>query len=159
MILVTLGTQDKPFSRLLEAVQKQIDNGNIKDKVIVQAGLTKFESNDMTIYNLIPYEKFDDLVKKCDILITHGGVASILNGIKNGKKVIAAARLKKFGEHTNDHQLQIIDNFSQAGYILKLDDFNKLDVALEQAKKFKPKKYVSNTKNFIKKIEEYIDNN
>ena len=159
MILVTLGTQDKPFSRLLEAVQKQIDNGNIKDKVIVQAGLTKFESNDMTIYNLIPYEKFDDLVKKCDILITHGGVASILNGIKNGKKVIAAARLKKFGEHTNDHQLQIIDNFSKAGYILKLDDFNKLDVALEQAKKFKPKKYVSNTKNFIKKIEEYIDNN
>ena len=31
MILVTLGTQDKPFYRLLEAVQKQIDNKNIKN--------------------------------------------------------------------------------------------------------------------------------
>lgn len=159
MILVTLGTQDKPFNRLLEAVQKQIDNGNIKDKVVVQAGLTKFESDDMTIYDLIPYEEFDKLVRECDLLITHGGVASILNGIRNGKKVIAAARLKKYGEHTNDHQLQIIDNFSKAGYILKLDDFDKLDKVLKKAKNFKPKRYVSNTDNFIKKIEDYIDNN
>lgn len=159
MILVTLGTQDKPFNRLLEAVQKQIDNGNIKDKVVVQAGLTKFKSDDMVIYDLIPYEEFDKLVSECDLLITHGGVASILNGIKNGKKVIAAARLKKYGEHTNDHQLQIINNFSEAGYILKLDDFDKLDEVLKQVKKFKPKKYISNTQNFIKQIEDYIDNN
>lgn len=159
MILVTLGTQDKPFTRLLEAVQKQIDNGNIKDEVIVQAGYTKFESKNMKIYELIEYEKFDKLVKDCDILITHGGVASILNGIKNGKKVIAAARLKEFGEHTNDHQLQIISDFSKKGYLLALNDFDKLDELLKQAKKFKPKKYVSNTENFIKHIENYIENN
>ncbi len=159
MILVTLGTQDKPFTRLLEAVQKQIDNGNIKDEVIVQAGYTKFESKDMKIYELIEYEKFDKLVKDCDILITHGGVASILNGIKNGKKVIAAARLKEFGEHTNDHQLQIISDFSKKGYLLALDDFDRLDELLKKVKKFKPKKYVSNTENFIKHIENYIENN
>ena len=81
MILVTLGTQDKSFVRLLEAIEKEINNGNIKDKVIVQAGYTKFESKNMVIYDLIPYEKFDKLVKECDLLITHGGVASILNGI------------------------------------------------------------------------------
>lgn len=159
MILVTLGTQDKPFTRLLEAVQKQIDNGNIKDEVVVQAGYTKFESKNMKIYELIEYEKFDKLVKDCDILITHGGVASILNGIKNEKKVIAAARLKEFGEHTNDHQLQIISDFSKKGYLLALDDFDKLDEVLKQAKKFKQKKYVSNTENFIKHIENYIENN
>ena len=44
MILVTLGTQDKNFTRLLDAVQKQIDNGNIKEEVIVQAGCTKYDS-------------------------------------------------------------------------------------------------------------------
>ena len=38
MILVTLGTQDKPFKRLLLAIQKEIDNGNIKflDKDVSQ---------------------------------------------------------------------------------------------------------------------------
>ena len=41
MILVTLGTQDKPFRRLLEELQREIDNGIIKDKVVVQAGCTK----------------------------------------------------------------------------------------------------------------------
>lgn len=159
MILVTLGTQDKPFTRLLEAVQKQIDNGNIKDEVVVQAGYTKFKSKDMKIYDLIPYEKFDKLVEQCDILITHGGVASILNGIKNGKKVIAAARLKEYGEHTNDHQLQIISDFAKKGYLLELKDFDKLNDVIEKAKKFKQKKYVSNTENFIRHIKDYIDNN
>ena len=47
MILVTLGTQDKQFVRLLDIVQEQIDLGNIKDKVIVQAVCTKYESKDM----------------------------------------------------------------------------------------------------------------
>lgn len=157
MILVTLGTQDKSFVRLLEALQKQIDLGNIKDKVVVQAGYTKFKSKDMEIFELIPMEKFDDLIKSCDILITHGGVGSIITGLKNDKKVIAAARLKKYNEHTNDHQLQIIENFDKAGYILKLDDFDKLGDIVNSAKKFKPNKYKSNTKNMIKLVDEYIE--
>jgi len=159
MILVTLGTQDKSFKRLLEAIQKQIDKGNIKDEVIVQAGCTKFDSKDMQIFDLIPFDKFDELIKKCDILITHGGVGSIISGLKNGKKVIAAARLKEYREHTNDHQLQIINNFSSNGYILKLDDFDKLDLVLENCKNFKPKKYKSNTNNFVKIIDDFIKNN
>lgn len=157
MILVTLGTQDKSFVRLLEALQKQIDLGNIKDKVVVQAGYTKFKSKNMEIFELIPMEKFDDLIKSCDILITHGGVGSIITGLKNDKKVIAAARLKKYNEHTNDHQLQIIENFDKAGYILKLDDFDKLGDIVNSAKKFKPNKYKSNTKNMIKLVDEYIE--
>lgn len=157
MILVTLGTQDKKFTRLLEAIQKQIDKGNIKDKVIVQAGCTKYESKDMEILDLIPYDKFEEYIKKCSILITHGGVGSIITGLKNNKIVIAAPRLAKYKEHTNDHQTQIVDNFSKSGYILALNDFDKLDKVLNEAKKFKPKKYQSNTKNMINLISNYID--
>ena len=157
MILVTLGTQDKSFKRLLEAIDKQVELGNIKDKIVVQAGCTKYESKNMEIFDLIPMEKFDDLIKSCDLLITHGGVGSIITGLKNDKKVIAAARLEKYKEHTNDHQLQIIENFSNDGYILGLDNFDELDKVLEKAKTFKPKKYVSNTDKMIKIIEDFID--
>ena len=157
MIFVTLGTQDKPFNRLLEAVQKQIDNKKIKGKVIVQAGCTKFESKDMEIFDLIPMEDFEKNISECDILITHGGVGSIVDALKRNKVVIAAARLEKYGEHVNDHQLQIIKNFSEAGYIIALNDFNKLDEALKQAKKFKPNKYKSNTENMIKLVEKLIN--
>ena len=50
MILVTLGTQDKQFPRLLKAVQKAIDEGKINDRVVVQAGHTEFESSQMEIF-------------------------------------------------------------------------------------------------------------
>ena len=40
----------------------------------------------------------------------------------------------------------------------ELYDFNNLDKVLREVKKFKPKKYKSNTENMINLIEDYIDN-
>lgn len=159
MIFVTLGTQDKSFSRLLDAIEKQIKNGTIKEKVIVQAGYTDYISENMEILKMIPMEEFDKYIKECDLLITHAGVGSIMTGLSNNKKVIAAARLKEYNEHTNDHQIQIATEFSKEGYIIYLDDFDNLDKALEKVKTFKPKKFKYNNKNFINIIENFIDNN
>ena len=63
LIFVTLGTQDKPFNRLLEALEYQIDLGNIKEEVIVQAGLTKYESAKMKIFNLVSHDEFEKYIK------------------------------------------------------------------------------------------------
>lgn len=157
MILVVLGTQDKSFTRLLEAVDREIEKGNIKDRVVVQAGQTKYESKNMEIFDLVSAPEFDKLMDKADLVITHGGAGTILTAIKKGKKIIAAARLEKYGEHHNDHQKQIIGEFAKQGYILELKDFNKLGVMLKKAKTFKPKKFESNTKNMIKLIDNYIE--
>ena len=159
MILVTLGTQDKSFARLLDKIQEQIDLGNIKDKVVVQAGYTKYDSKDMEIFDLISRDEFDKMISKCDLLITHGGVGSILTGLKNNKTVIVCPRLAKYKEHMNDHQVQIVNNFSRAGYILKYDEDDDLADILNKAKKFKPKKYKSNTDNMIKIIDDFIKYN
>ena len=148
MILVTLGTQDKSFKRLLDAIQNEIDKGNIKDKVIVQAGCSAdFKSNDMQIFDYIPMDEFEKLMQECDILITHGGVGSITTGLRNNKKVIAAARLKKYKEHVNDHQLDIIKSFSDSGHIVGLSSVDELGEALKKVKDFKPKQYIKNTGN------------
>lgn len=158
MIFVTLGTQDKNFDRLLVAIDKEIKKGNIKEKVVVQAGITNFKSDDMEIFDLISRDEFEKLMKECDLLITHGGVGSILTGLSYGKKVIAAARLQKYKEHINDHQVQIVKELSKKGYILELEDFERLGDVIKKAKRFKPKKYKSNTNNMIKLLEDYIDN-
>ena len=77
---------------------------------------------------------------------------------KNNKKVIAAARLAKYGEHINDHQTQIIENFDKAGYIIGLNkELTNLSNALEKVKKFKPNKYKSNTENMIKLVQSKIE--
>lgn len=157
MIYITLGTQDKSFDRLLNQVQKEIDNGTITEEVIVQAGHTNYKSEDMKIFDLVPLDDFNKYMDNCDLLITHGGVGSIVDGLKKNKKVIAVPRLKEFGEHTNNHQLQIVENFGKNGYILPLVDIDDLHEVLLKVKKFKPKKYKSNTINFIKLIQSYID--
>ena len=157
LILVILGTQDKDFSRLLRAVDREIKNGTIKEKVVVQAGQTKYKSKNMEIFDLLPAPEFEKLMDKASLVITHGGVGSILGAIKKGKKVIAAARLAKYKEHHNDHQKQIIEEFVKQGYILELSDFSKLGEVIKESKKMQQKKFVSNTKNMIKLIENYIE--
>ena len=159
MILVLLGTQNNSFHRLLEEIQKNIDNGNIQEEVVVQKGYTKFESKDMTLYNELPIEKFNELIQKADLVITHGGVGSIINSITKGKKVIAVPRLKKYNEHVNDHQLDIIQTFDEMGYIIGIKEVEQLGEAIKRTKDFKPKEYVKNTGNIIKIIEDFIDNN
>ena len=113
----------------------------------------------MEIFDLIDRDKFSELISTCDLLITHGGVGSILTGLKNNKKIIVCPRLAKYKEHMNDHQVQIVNNFSEAGYILKYDENDNLGQILKDVKKFKPKKYVSNTKKIINIIDDFIDNN
>lgn len=157
MIFVTLGTQDKSFNRLLEVVQKEIDNKNIKEKVIVQAGYTKFKSNDMEIFDLVPMDEFDEFMNDANIVITHGGVGSIINGLNRDKIVIAVPRLEKYGEHVNDHQMQIVENFNNEGYIIGVTDLTNLGDALKKAKKFKPKKFKSNRDKMVDLVCELID--
>ena len=106
--------------------------------------------------DLVNEEEFKKLVKECDLLITHGGVGSILEGIKQHKKIIAVPRKKEYKEHTNDHQLQIVKEFSRLSYIIAIEDVKELSNALEQSKTFKPKTFQSNTKYFIDSLENYI---
>ena len=161
MILVTLGTQDKKFYRLLDELNKLIKENKITEEVIVQAGFSSdYKTDLMRIYNLISMDELDDLISQCDLLITHGGVGSILNGLKHNKKIIAVARLSKYKEHVNDHQIQIVDNFSREGYILKVDNITDLYNEIIKSKSFKPKKYHENNEEFVmfieKKINEFI---
>lgn len=159
MIFVTLGTQDKVFDRLLKSIDNEIEKGNIKEKVIVQAGFTKYESENMEIHDLFSKDEFDKYVKDCNLLITHGGAGSILTGLKNNKVVIACPRLSKYNEHMNNHQIQIVSKFSKEGLLLAYNEEDDLGNILELSKKFKPKKFNSNTINMIKLIENFIEKN
>ncbi len=152
MILVKLGTQHQDFKRLLD----YIENSNIKDEIIVQAGHTKYKSKKMKILDFISYDQMNEYMKKCDLVITHGGTGSIVESLQDGNKVIVCPRKQKYGEHADDHQEQIVEAFEGEGYILKLDETNKLDDLIEKMKTFKPKKFISNTDKFIKHLKEEI---
>ena len=99
--------------------------------------------------------EFDKYMNNARIIITHAGVGTIIKGLKLNKTMIVAARLKKYKEHVNDHQLQILDNFSKEGYIIPLHNFEDLPKLIEM--KFIPKEFKSNNKNFNDKLENIIN--
>ena len=157
MILVTLGTQDKPFVRLLETIDNLINLKVIDEEVNVQAGLTEYQSKNMHIFDFLSTIEFNELLAQADIVISHGGVGTIISAIKENKPVIVAPRLKEYGEHTNNHQVEIIKKLSNAGCILPLWNMDELTNTLILARSFKPEPFASNTDNIINLITTYID--
>lgn len=159
MILVLLGTQNNSFFRLLDEIENCISTGLITEEVIVQNGHTQYHSDKMKLLDFISEAEINELIKKATYIVTHGGVGSIISGIKLNKKVIAVSRLSKYGEHVNDHQIQIVNKFNKDGYIIGLADACLLKNGIKKINNFTPKKYTSNTKNILNIISNYIDNN
>ena len=156
MILVLLGTQNNSFHRLLEEIEKNIEDGTIKEEVIAQVGYTKFESKNMKIFDLIPKEKLEKLQEEANLIITHGGVGSIISSIEKGKKVIAVPRLHEYEEHVNNHQKEIVKDFNDKGYIIGIENVEDLKKAIIKLKDFTPKEYKHNNEKMLKIIEEFI---
>lgn len=153
MIFVMLGTQDKQFKRLIDVVLQ----ANLDDEIIIQKGYTKFESDEIKNFKYCSKNEYEELISKADIVITHGGVGSIMTALSKNKKVIAMARLAKYGEHQNDHQLDIIDNFAIENYIFKLDEKDDLKQLVQKIKSHQFKKVSSNNEKFIENLLKYLE--
>lgn len=161
MILVLLGTQNNSFHRLLEKMDELIEKKVIDEKVLVQSGYTKYESKNMRIFDLIPQEELERYQEQADLIITHGGVGSIISSIKKEKKVIAVPRQHKYKEHVNDHQKQIVEAFDRKGYIIGANSVKELERAILKAQDFIPLKYDEEGRDnskILKIIENFIDN-
>lgn len=152
MILVTLGTQDKPFTRLLKAIEDLKSQGILTQEVVVQSGYTSYNSSLLSITPYFSQPDLDALRQKADLIITHAGVGSILDSLKLNKKVIGVARLKKYGEHANDHQYEILDAFESEGYILRCDDLDQLKNVITSALTFTPKPYPFDNSTVLKTV-------
>lgn len=134
LILVLCGTQKQDFTRIMQLVELVAD----KEDVIIQAGHNHYESDKMELFSFISNDEMDNLYKKASLIVTHAGAGSILQGIKNHKKIIAVPRLKKYHEHVNDHQIELATKLEQLGCILTYHDGEDFVSLYEKAKKFNP---------------------
>lgn len=156
MIFITLGSQKFQFNRLLKAIDELVEKKQIEDDIFAQIGYSDYKPKNYKYKDFLDRGEFKDAMGKSDIVITHGGTGAIVGAIKQGKKVIAVPRLAKYEEHVDDHQLQIIGQFTQMNLIKSINDMCELKDALEEVKVMKFKKYVSNTLAVEKSIDEYI---
>lgn len=154
MVFVTIGSQPQDFSRLLNEVSKLVDDGSIQDEVYMQIGLSNFQSNSNSISctSFLSQKEMNMMMKNASYVITHGGVGSILLALKYEKKVIAVPRLKKFREHMNDHQLDIIERFAEKKLLVGICNISNLKEAVLNIGNFCPDKYVSTHENIVNDI-------
>lgn len=158
MIFITLGNQNFQFSRILEKIESLILSKKILDPVVAQIGHTKFESKVITTFEFLEQEEFLNYIQKASLVISHAGTGSIINSLKLGKKLIAAARLSKFHEHIDNHQLEIQAAFSDKNMILALKkDLSDLEHKIYLANDFIPEPFCSNNVNFNRQIIDIIN--
>ncbi|MBI4177311.1 MAG: beta-1,4-galactosyltransferase [Candidatus Aenigmarchaeota archaeon] len=133
MIFVTVGTHKDPFDRLVRKVDELVGNGLIKDKVVMQIGNATHEPKNCEFYRFVNSEKFDELYRTADVIICHAGAGSIINALKNNKHLVIVPRLKKFHEHTDDHQLDLAGVMETDGKAVCVIDVEKLPQAVQKA--------------------------
>ena len=156
MIFITLGSQKFQFDRLLKAVDEQVSDGRIKDEIFAQIGASDYKPVNFPYKDFLDRDEFARRVDDAAIIITHGGTGVIINAVKKGKKVIAIARLARYGEHVDDHQLQLIEQFDELNLICNCKDTADIWKAVEEVKVTEYNTYQSNTARIIESIEEFI---
>ncbi len=137
MIFVTVGTSRYPFPRLInQAIELA---RSTKQKIVIQSGtyaIQKLLPANVVIKPFFSFSETQQLLKTAKLIISHAGVGTILQALHYGKEPLVMPRLKKYGEHASDHQVEVAHYLAQKKVrakdkeqlIKKLDDYTqKLD--------------------------------
>lgn len=134
MVFVTVGSQKFPFDRLLCKVDELIQGGVIREEVIAQTGTSGYQPRYFDSRPFYDRESFEALLDRCEMVIAHGGAGTISNAMSRRKKIIVVPRLARYGEHVDDHQLQLMEALGKRGFLCPCPDLDRLAEALEEAK-------------------------
>lgn len=136
MVFVTVGNAKQGFSRLLDAVEKMAADGLFGgESVLIQSGHNpQFRPRFCEQRPFIPMDEFDELLSRAAIVICHGGCTQ-LTAVRMGKAPVVMPRLKKYGEHVNDHQLQLVRALADEGRIIPAYEPEELAGAIAEARR------------------------
>lgn len=157
MIFVTVGSQKFQFDRLIRSVDALVASGTVNGGAFAQTGACTYVPEHMGHEAFLDREAFRSQMDACDVVVTHGGTGAIISAVKDGKKVIAVPRLVKYGEHVDDHQIEIVRQFGEMGLIEPCVDPAELPEAYARVLASDYLPYQSNTARFCADLMEYID--
>jgi len=121
VILVAVGTQF-PFDRLVRTVDEWAA-ANGRSDVIAQVGPSAYQPRALKSFPFLDPEKFEQLQREADIIVSHAGMGSILTAMQYGKPIIIMPREFARGEHRNDHQKTTARRFSETpGVYVAMDE-------------------------------------
>ena len=131
-IFATVGNDVHPFPRFLNWVRSALA-AFPGSRCVLQYGLNDV-SDDPSIEAtaFVGHDRFEELMHTADRVICHGGTGTLFPAIRCGKRPLVIPRLARFGEHVNDHQLDIMSALADAGLVLPVLSAPGLADALRQ---------------------------
>lgn len=118
MIFATVGTHHQPFERFVRIALAVAG----EDELVLQHGHTPRVPSGPNVHwhEWLPPEQVATLTRDAELVITHAGVASIVDAVRAGHRPIVVARRRHLGEHVDDHQLQIVAALEDFGLVTPL---------------------------------------
>lgn len=157
MIFVICGSQKFQFNRLLQKIDSLVEEGSVSEKIYAQIGDSDYRPKYYEYCTFMDREDFARKMMECRMVITHGGTGAIIGALKAGKKVIAVPRLAKWGEHVDDHQVQLLREFDGMNLICACYDSERLRDCIRDTDNRTFSGYFSNTQRILADIENFID--
>ena len=156
MIFVTVGSQKFPFDRLLRQVDRMAKGRIVTEEVVVQSGHGGYAPRVCRARAFYDREEFGALLEACDVLIAHGGAGTMVEAAKRGKRTVAVPRLARYGEHVDDHQLELVRRLHQLGLVYACLEVEELGEALRWVRSHPPKPFRSNTEAFLASLDQFL---
>ena len=101
-------------------------------------------------------DEFSEMIGKADLLIVHSGVGTIITGLKNKKPVVVFPRKVEYGEHVDNHQLEIAEAFAEKNLVLLCNDEKQLLEAINTAREYTFGVYTSGQHQILNRIKRFL---
>lgn len=155
-LFVPLGTQKFPFGRLITALNELVDKGvYAPEEVVMQSTMYPVEPKFKHV-GLIPADGFNRYMQEAEVVITHSGVNSIISCMQLGKPLVVVPRLHEYGEHVDNHQVEIAELMATKYDVLTLMDMKDLESTINAARTHEYKQWQSHRNELVEKLKELI---
>ena len=137
LVFVTVGNATQGFRRLLEGVDAIAGRGFFNnDSVIIQSGNNPdFRALHCKQENFIPIDQFTQLIREAALIICHAGAGTLIHVLHAGKVPVVMPRRKQYGEHVDDHQVELVKALAVEGRIILAYEPEDLPEAIAEARR------------------------
>jgi UDP-N-acetylglucosamine transferase subunit ALG13 len=126
MLLVTTGTNEQPFDRLVRAAAELAAD----QPAFVQYGSSRAPHGPGEWVDFLDFDVLAERMRDARAVLCHAGTGSIMLARKCGHRPVVLPRRVHLGEAVDDHQLHMGRRLHAAGIVSLVEDERELATAL-----------------------------
>jgi UDP-N-acetylglucosamine transferase subunit ALG13 len=133
-VIVAVTGTGSPFDRLINGLAAFARDH--QEQVWVQHGASRLVA-PLDGAAVVPRPELLERMRQADAVVCHAGCGSIADAFRTGHTPVVVARRQRYGEHVNDHQLELVEVLGAERRVIAVDDVEDLARAIEHARQRK----------------------